>query len=412
MADICDALLCLYCEKTTHKSKDCHLLTMPKPVAVTYGVCRNELIFHEILMSSEVTFRHDSGKVGKISVDGDSLTPQDIVNELEWIILGEHQWDLRPTDDGVFKDIFPSNADLDRMTKIINVPIQGTGMYLHFEEWFAAEIDKFHLTEVWVRVHGCCYKERCDYLSLFGVGSLIGKALEVDMEFTRSHSVVHMRVEVTRKENIPPTTVDHVYDGEGYDLIFKVEGAQVAEKVDIIMDDANHDNDSKKSQSKKGEQKGSDLAKGSERTNNSNSTNLVLPNTGNVKQTVQYMHAIMIGSLPLATHSSDTIKPSYSVEPSKVAKSHPFLKVGSVGVQVLSEASMNKQEARSSSTPPSASRRTPGGGPGLSNVTRSNVVMMSGGYPWDAGTGVFLGGRYSMEEVVAFGGIPAKAAEV
>jgi hypothetical protein len=143
---------------------------MPKPVAITYGVSRNELIFHEVPTSSDVTFKHDSGKVGKISVEGGTLTAQEIVKELIWILPGNHQWDLKPMDDGAFKALFPSKTDLARMTKIIRVPVPETEMFLIFEEWLAADLDPFSLAEVWVKVHGCCYKERCDYLSLFGVG--------------------------------------------------------------------------------------------------------------------------------------------------------------------------------------------------------------------------------------------------
>ncbi|KAM0828979.1 hypothetical protein ACQ4PT_067175 [Festuca glaucescens] len=245
LADACTAVLCLYCEKISHESNNCPLMSMPKPVATTYGVSRNELIFHEVSASSDVTFKHDSGKVGKISVTDVVLSPQEIVKELEWIIPGNHQWDLKPTEDGAFKVIFPSKADLARITKIINVPVPGTSMFLHFEEWSAADLDKFYLTKVWVRVHGCCYKERCDYMSLFGVGSLIGKAKEIDMEFTRAHSVVRMLVEVTRVEHILTTTVDHTYDGEGYGLLFKVECEKGKEKSDVIMQDVNPGDDSK-----------------------------------------------------------------------------------------------------------------------------------------------------------------------
>ncbi|KAM0927551.1 hypothetical protein ACQ4PT_002786 [Festuca glaucescens] len=258
-ADTCTVVLCLYCEKTSHESKNCPLLSMPKPVETAYGVCRNELIFHEVPASSEVTFKHDSGKLGKISVDGGSLTPQEIVKELEWIIPGDYQWDLRPTDGGAFKVPFPSKADLARMAKIINVPVPGTIMYLHFEEWSAADVDKFYLTEVWVRVHGCCYKKRCDYLSLFAVGSLIGKAKEIDMEYTRAHLVVRMKVEVTRQEHIPTTIVDHTYDGEGYGLIFKVEAGSSKDKSDVDMQEANPGDDSNGSDGK-----GKELPKGAE----------------------------------------------------------------------------------------------------------------------------------------------------
>jgi hypothetical protein len=52
---------------------------MPKPVAITYGVSRNELIFHEVPASSDVTFKHDNGKVGKISVTGGSYHHQKLL---------------------------------------------------------------------------------------------------------------------------------------------------------------------------------------------------------------------------------------------------------------------------------------------------------------------------------------------
>jgi hypothetical protein len=124
-------------------------------------------------------------------------------------------------------------------------------MYLHFEEWSAAELDKFYLTPVWVRVQGCCYKERCDYLSLFGVGSLIGKTKEVDMAFTRSHTTVRMLVEVTRAEHIPKTTVDHTYDGQGYGLIFRLEEVKgKGKKEDAEMHDVDPDDGSKEEDGK------------------------------------------------------------------------------------------------------------------------------------------------------------------
>jgi hypothetical protein len=42
----------MYCELTTHESNDCPLLSMPKPVAVTYGVSCNDLMFHEVPASA------------------------------------------------------------------------------------------------------------------------------------------------------------------------------------------------------------------------------------------------------------------------------------------------------------------------------------------------------------------------
>jgi hypothetical protein len=154
--------MCLCCEKTSHESKNFPLLSLPKHVAITYGENRNELIFHEVPASPEVTFKHDRGKVGEISVEGGTLSSQEIVNEL----AGTHQCDLQPKEGGAFKALFPSKADLARMAKIIGVTVLGTDIFLIFEEWSAAELDPFFLTKVWVRVYGVTRRDVIIYLFL------------------------------------------------------------------------------------------------------------------------------------------------------------------------------------------------------------------------------------------------------
>jgi hypothetical protein len=89
-AEYCKAVLCVYCEKATQKAVDCPLLALPKPVAITYGLCCNELLFYEIPTSDELKFKHNSGKVGRITVDGGNMTEQEIITELGWIVLGEN----------------------------------------------------------------------------------------------------------------------------------------------------------------------------------------------------------------------------------------------------------------------------------------------------------------------------------
>jgi hypothetical protein len=111
-------------------------------------------------------------------------------------------------------------------------------MFLHFEEWSAADLDLFALTKICVRVSGCPYKPRYDYLALFAVGSLVGKAQEVDMAFTRQNSQVRMRVLVTDPKYIPKGIVNHVYDGVGYGIRFRLEGEGNAEKGDVSMQEA------------------------------------------------------------------------------------------------------------------------------------------------------------------------------
>jgi hypothetical protein len=114
-------------------------------------------------------------------------------------------------------------ADLSRTVKIVSVPIDASkGLFLTFEEGSANPVDKFKLDEAWVRVSGCPYKLRCDYLAIFTVGSLIGKVTEVDMAFTRKHGIVRMYVQVTSLDQIPLGT-DHMYDGEGFGITFEIE---------------------------------------------------------------------------------------------------------------------------------------------------------------------------------------------
>uniref|UniRef100_A0ACD5XZI2 Uncharacterized protein n=1 Tax=Avena sativa TaxID=4498 RepID=A0ACD5XZI2_AVESA len=241
VASECTAVLCIYCEKVTHEAKDCHLLSMPKPTAVTYGLCRSELMFHEVPASDEVNFKHDSGKEGRITVEGGVLTAHEVINELRWIIPGGHQWVLTPVADNVFHTIFPTKVDLTRMTKIINIPIEKS-MNLKFEEWSSMPVDKYRLEETWVLVRDCPKKLRCDYLGLFAVGSLIGKAKEVDMVYTRAHGVARMFVQVTSVEFIP-TGTDHTYDGEGFGITFEVERAAGLDDGDAPMQDATDDGD-------------------------------------------------------------------------------------------------------------------------------------------------------------------------
>jgi hypothetical protein len=105
-------------------------------------------------------------------------------------------------------------------------------------------------------------------LALFAVRSLIGKAVEVDMEFTRERSIVRMLVDVTRPELIPKTIVDHVYEGDGYGLLFKVENGNGDIDDDTDMDEAPSDDKNDKPD----EHKGSDENNFDDAKNNDNSS--------------------------------------------------------------------------------------------------------------------------------------------
>ncbi|KAM0834757.1 hypothetical protein ACQ4PT_063373 [Festuca glaucescens] len=126
MAIDCTAELCLLCDSAKHKSDECHLHAMPKPTAVMYGLCRDELLFFDIPTSPGVRSKRNSGKVGRIRVTGGSLTVHQIAKELSFLIPGNHQWDITKTDDNVFKVVYPTKADFARVRKINDIKVDDT----------------------------------------------------------------------------------------------------------------------------------------------------------------------------------------------------------------------------------------------------------------------------------------------
>jgi hypothetical protein len=58
---------------------DCSLLALPKPIAITYGLCSNELLFYEVPDSDGIKFKQNGGKVCRITVDGGNMTAREII---------------------------------------------------------------------------------------------------------------------------------------------------------------------------------------------------------------------------------------------------------------------------------------------------------------------------------------------
>jgi hypothetical protein len=64
---------------------------MPKPTAVMYGICREDLISFEVPKSKDVRIKNTSGKVCRIRVSGGSMTTQEILTNLEVLVPGNKQ---------------------------------------------------------------------------------------------------------------------------------------------------------------------------------------------------------------------------------------------------------------------------------------------------------------------------------
>jgi hypothetical protein len=47
-------------------------------------------MFNEVPASPDIRFKHDSGKVGRISIEKGTMSAAEIIKELEWIVPGDH----------------------------------------------------------------------------------------------------------------------------------------------------------------------------------------------------------------------------------------------------------------------------------------------------------------------------------
>ncbi|KAM0878759.1 hypothetical protein ACQ4PT_034672 [Festuca glaucescens] len=63
----CQAVLCIYCDSAKH-AWDCSYPNLPKPTALMYGLCQDDLLFFDIPKSPGVKAKRDSGKTKEVDV--------------------------------------------------------------------------------------------------------------------------------------------------------------------------------------------------------------------------------------------------------------------------------------------------------------------------------------------------------
>jgi hypothetical protein len=110
---------------------------------------------------------------------------------------------------------------------------------LFFDFWSSVEEPLYRLPEVWVRVDGIPSDMRADYLSLWGIGSLFGKTLDVDMPFTRKNKLLRIKIGCLDRNLIPQDSDVFIRRGF-YKLRFEVEEGDGVQEVN--MTEANYDN--------------------------------------------------------------------------------------------------------------------------------------------------------------------------
>jgi hypothetical protein len=82
--------------------------------------------------TNNIRVKNDSGKLDRIHVSGGSMSIPQTVMELEWMVLGDHQWDVSNNIDCTSRVVFPTKADLDRLRRIKFIGVEDITINMHF----------------------------------------------------------------------------------------------------------------------------------------------------------------------------------------------------------------------------------------------------------------------------------------
>ncbi|KAM0847316.1 hypothetical protein ACQ4PT_055090 [Festuca glaucescens] len=144
----------------------------------------------------------ENPRLAKVTVEGETMTIPDIIENLKRVVPYDNfNWE---------------------------VPSEMT-----FDFWSALEEPLYMLPEVWMRVSGIPSDIRTDFLTLWGVGSMFGKAVEVDMAFTRKNKILRIKIGCINPSLIPQDSDFFIKRGF-FKLHFEVEMGTGEQDADMI----------------------------------------------------------------------------------------------------------------------------------------------------------------------------------
>jgi hypothetical protein len=236
--DDCPVESCVYCESIHHASGACNLLQAPKPVVTMNGYANEGLMFFELPTTGAFKSKVDNPKLAKVTVEGETLTIPEIIEYLRRIIPYDNfHWEVYHYRNNIYRVKFPSKFEVQRMKNFGVYQCVNKASDLVFDFWSNVEEPLYMLPEVWVQVSGIPADIRGDFLTLWGIGSLFGKTLEVDMAYTRKNKVLRIKIGCTDSSLIP-TSMDIFIRRGFFKLDFEVEAVMVTE--DAAMADVNN----------------------------------------------------------------------------------------------------------------------------------------------------------------------------
>ncbi|KAM0890072.1 hypothetical protein ACQ4PT_027266 [Festuca glaucescens] len=238
--DDCPTPFCDLCESIHHVASECHLLHAPKPTATMHGYANEALMFFEFPCGA-FKAKVENPKLAKVTVDGEAMTIPEIIEQLKKIVPHEKfNWEVFHLKDNIFRVKLPSKQEVQRLKNFGTYICQDRESCLSFDLWSSLEEPLYMLPEVWVQVAGLPSDMRSDYLSLWGVGTLFGKTLDVDMVYTRKNKVLRTKIGCLDHKLIPAESDVFIRRGF-FKLRFEVETIQGSQEVNMV--DATNDND-------------------------------------------------------------------------------------------------------------------------------------------------------------------------
>ncbi|KAM0846205.1 hypothetical protein ACQ4PT_055823 [Festuca glaucescens] len=183
----------------------------------------------------------ENPKLAKVTVDGDTLTIPELIEQLKKIVPSEKfNWKVFHFKDNIYRVKLPSKQEVQRLKNFGTYLCTDREAVLSFDLWSSVEEPLYTLPEVWIRVSGLPSDIRADYLSLWGVGTLFGKTLDVDMAYTRNNKVLRIKIGCLDRNLIPAHSDVFIRRGF-FKLHFEVEATQGSQEVNMAT--ANNGND-------------------------------------------------------------------------------------------------------------------------------------------------------------------------
>jgi hypothetical protein len=230
--DDCPTPFCDICESIHHVTSACHLLNAPKPTAILHGYANEGLMFFE-LACGVFKAKAENPKLAKVTVEGVTLTIPEIIEQLKKIVPSEKfNWEVFHLKDNIYRVKLPSKLEVQRLKNFGTYICTDKEACLAFDSWSSVEEPLHMLPEVWVHVSGLPSDVRSDYLTLWGVGTLFGKTLDVDMAYTRKNKVLRTKIGCLDHRLIPADSDMFIRRGF-YKLRFEVEIEDQSQEVNM-----------------------------------------------------------------------------------------------------------------------------------------------------------------------------------